>query len=223
MTSQRYPIGTPIFQPSVGTSSSSSSGASLDRDSIEDYHEIGGSVYWNSTIEAHRIRMVGPARAPSQNSSSRDPTIRESEASDARTQSNRVVRNLNPDIKTVQLQAIMESIQCMVPQDSSLVALAEQGAKAVGQSVVAEPSAGNQQGELFIENRMANQVKRARSEEASPASGNRCLADNDAHRQITQNHRHRKYGHYPTDLYNIIDDGRCLRARPSSPQWHSPT
>jgi hypothetical protein len=41
----------------------------------------------------------------------------------------------------------MESIQCMVPQDSLLVALAQQGAKAVGQIVAAEPMVGNYQGE----------------------------------------------------------------------------
>jgi hypothetical protein len=34
----------------------------------------------------------------------------------------------------------MESIQCMVPQDSLLVSLAQQGAEAVGQIVVVKPS-----------------------------------------------------------------------------------
>jgi hypothetical protein len=44
MTSQGYPIGTPIFQPLVGTSSSSFLGAFVDRDSFEDYPKIGGIV-----------------------------------------------------------------------------------------------------------------------------------------------------------------------------------
>jgi hypothetical protein len=44
MTSQGYLIGTPIFQPLARTSSSSSSGAFTDRDSIKDYTEIGGSA-----------------------------------------------------------------------------------------------------------------------------------------------------------------------------------
>jgi hypothetical protein len=124
MMSQEYPTRTSIFQPSAGTSSSSSSGASPDRDSIEDYPEIGDSVYWNSTIEAHRISMVGPVRVTSHNSSSRYPTIRGSKASNAQTPSTRIVRNLNSDFNTMRLQTIIESIQCMVPNDSPLIALA---------------------------------------------------------------------------------------------------
>jgi hypothetical protein len=42
MTSQGYPIGRSIFQPSTETSSSTSSGASTDRDSTEHYPEIRG-------------------------------------------------------------------------------------------------------------------------------------------------------------------------------------
>jgi hypothetical protein len=103
MTSQGYPIGTPIFQPSVGTSSSSSLGASPDRDSIEEYPKIGGNICQNPAVETHRINMVGPARAPSHNSSSRYPTIRGSKASDAQIPSNRVIRNMNPDFNAIQL------------------------------------------------------------------------------------------------------------------------
>jgi hypothetical protein len=55
-----------IFQSSAGTSSSSSLGATLDQDSIKDYPEIRGSAYWNPTIKARRISMVGPAKANSQ-------------------------------------------------------------------------------------------------------------------------------------------------------------
>jgi hypothetical protein len=69
--------------------------------------------------------MVGPARGDSQNSSSRYPIIRGSEASDARTPSSRVIQNLNPDFNVVWLQTVIESIERMVPQDSPLVALAQ--------------------------------------------------------------------------------------------------
>jgi hypothetical protein len=76
--------------------------------------------------------MVAPIGARSQNNSSRYPTIRGSEVSDARTPNERLVRNLNPDFNTVWLQTIMESIQCMVPEGSPLVALAQQWTKAAG-------------------------------------------------------------------------------------------
>jgi hypothetical protein len=117
--------------------------ASADQDSIEDYHEIRGSVCWNPSVEAHCINMVGPARAHSWNSSSKYPTIRGSEASNARTLINKVVWNLNLDFNTVRLQTITESIQRMGPQNSPLVALAQQGVEAVGhcsRTVSGEPS-----------------------------------------------------------------------------------
>jgi hypothetical protein len=44
----------------------------------------------------------------------------------------------------------MESIQQMVSQDSPLVALAQQGAEAVGHIIAAEQSTGNHQGKLQI-------------------------------------------------------------------------
>jgi hypothetical protein len=123
-----------------------------------------------------------------------------------------VVWNLNPDFNVVQLQTIMELIQRMVPQDFLLVALAQQGAEAVGQIVVAEPSAGHHRGEPFVGNRSKDRVKRARSEKASLVSGNRHLAKNDACRQITQNHQQCEYGRDLANLRNIIDDRRCIRA-----------
>jgi hypothetical protein len=143
----------------VGTLSSSSSGAFANLDSFEDYPEIGGSVCWNPDVEAHRISMVGPIRAPSQNSSNRYPTIRGSEPSDAQRPNNRVIRNLNPDFNAIRLQTIIESIQCMVPQDSPLVALARHGAEVVGQIVTAEPWARNHRGEPSIGNRSSDWVK----------------------------------------------------------------
>jgi hypothetical protein len=83
-TTQGFLIWMHISQPSTGTSTSTS-GVSPDQDSTDDYPKIGGSTYWNSTEEGHLIIKVALARAPSQNSSSRYPTIGRSEASDART------------------------------------------------------------------------------------------------------------------------------------------
>jgi hypothetical protein len=79
--------------------------------------------------------MVDSTRAPSQNSSSRYPTIRGSEASDARTPNRGVDQNLSPAFNTVMLQTILESIHRMVPQDSPLVSLTQQGAEAVGRAI----------------------------------------------------------------------------------------
>jgi hypothetical protein len=78
-------------------------GATPDRDSIEDYFEIGGSAYWNPAIKACRINMVSPAKANSQNSSNRYLTVRGSEVSDAWTPSNIIFQNLNPDFNAVRL------------------------------------------------------------------------------------------------------------------------
>jgi hypothetical protein len=125
MTSQGCPIGKTIFQSSTGTSSSSSLITTPNQDSIADYPKIRASACWNPVIEALRINMVGPARGNSQNSSSKYPTIRGSEASDAWTPSSKVVWNLNLDFNTVRLQTIMESIQQMVPHGSPLMALAQ--------------------------------------------------------------------------------------------------
>jgi hypothetical protein len=68
---------TPIFQPSVGTSSSSSLGVSPDQDSAEDYHEIRGNIYWNLAVEAATsVFRVPPGcfliRAPASTQPSRD-------------------------------------------------------------------------------------------------------------------------------------------------------
>jgi hypothetical protein len=123
-TTQGIPIRAPIFQPSVGTSSSSTSAASPDQDSTNDYPEIGGSTCWNSTNEGRLIIMEALAGAHSQDSSSRYPTIGRSEAFDAQMPNDRMIRNLNLDFNVIWLQTIMESIQCMAPKGSPLVALA---------------------------------------------------------------------------------------------------
>jgi hypothetical protein len=102
-TTQGIPIGAPIFQPSVRTSSFSTSTVSPDQDSIDDYPEIRGSTYWNSADEGRLIIMVAPTGAPLQNSSSKYPTIGRSKASDARTLNDGMIWNLNPDFNVVRL------------------------------------------------------------------------------------------------------------------------
>jgi hypothetical protein len=117
-------VVTSILQPSAGASSSSLSVASPDHDSADDYPEIGGSTYWNCSKEGRLICMVDHNEDPSRNSSSRYPTIRRLEASDARTPSARLVRNLNPYFNVVRLHTILESIWHMAPKGSPLFALA---------------------------------------------------------------------------------------------------
>jgi hypothetical protein len=90
----------------------------------------------------------------------------------------------------------------MVPKNSLLVTLAQQGVEAAGNIIAAAPSVRNHRGEPFV--------------------GNRCLADNDARWWITQNHRRREYSSDRDDLRNIIDNRRCNRARLPSPHWRSP-
>jgi hypothetical protein len=99
----------------------------------------------------------------------------------------------------------MELIQWMVPPDSPLIPLAQQGVEAAGNIIAESPTAGNHRGEPSGGNQSHDQTKRARSEATASASGNRCLADNDACRRITQNHRQQEYGHDCDDLRNVID------------------
>jgi hypothetical protein len=91
--------------------------------------------------------MMAPNGDQSPNSSSGYPTIGRSEASDARTPSVGLVQNLKPNFNTVRVQAIMETIQRMAPDGSSLVVLTQQGAEAMN-LVVAEKSANVAQKEL---------------------------------------------------------------------------
>jgi hypothetical protein len=120
---QGIPIGASILQPWAGALSSSSSAVSPDQDSADDYPEVRGSTCWNSTEKGRLIIMVAPPKAPSHNSSSRYLTIGRSEASDARSPNYGIIRNLNLDFNTMQLQTIMKSIQRMAPEGSLLVAL----------------------------------------------------------------------------------------------------
>jgi hypothetical protein len=115
----------------------------------------------------------------------------------------------------------MESIQCMAPEGSPLIALAQQGAEAVNY-VTVQQSVDNPRGEPFVGNRSNDRAKRARSEAAASISANRRLADNNARRWITQNRHLREYTRDCDDVRNIIDDRRCLRVRSSTPTRHSP-
>jgi hypothetical protein len=136
------PIVTSTLRPLVGASSSSSSVVSLDHDSSDDSPEIGVSARGDSTGEGCHIFMVAPNGDPLHNSSSRYPTIGRSEASDARTPNDGMIRNLNPDFNSIQLQTTIESIQRMAPEGSSLIALAQQGDEVVN-IVVAQRPDGN--------------------------------------------------------------------------------
>jgi hypothetical protein len=96
-------IVTSTLQPLAGASSLSSSATSSDPDSFDDYPEIGISACGDSIEEGRLIFMVAPNGDPLYNSSSRYPTIGRSEASNAQTPNDEMIRNLNPDINTIQL------------------------------------------------------------------------------------------------------------------------
>jgi hypothetical protein len=95
------PIVTSIIRPLVGALSLSSSASTPDQDSSDDYLEIRASACREPVEGGRLICMVTPNDDQSHNSSNRYPTIGRSEASDARTPSSGLVRNLNPDFNTV--------------------------------------------------------------------------------------------------------------------------
>jgi hypothetical protein len=115
----------------------------------------------------------------------------------------------------------MESIQRMAPEDSSLIALAQQGTEVVN-IVVAQRSADNPRGEPSVGNRSNDRRKRARSEATTSTSGNHRLADNDARWRITQNRYLRERGRDHEDLCNVIDDQRRRKVRSPTPPRCSP-
>jgi hypothetical protein len=171
------PAVTTILRPCAGASSSSSSALSSDQGSSEDYPEIGVSTCGSSADISHLICMVAPNEDQPCHSSGGYPTIGRSEASDARTPSTGLIRNLNLNFNAVRVQAIMETIQRMAPDGSPLALLAQQGAEAANLIVAEkltdvprrEPSGGHNY-----------RARRARSEVASSFSPNRRLAGNDA-------------------------------------------
>jgi hypothetical protein len=102
---------------------------SSDQGSSEDYPEIGVSTYGSSADINRLIFMVAPNEDQPRHSSSWYLTIGRSEASDARTPSTGLIRNLNPDFNAVCVQAIMETIQRMAPDGSPLLFWHSRGQK----------------------------------------------------------------------------------------------
>jgi hypothetical protein len=99
----------------------------------------------------------------------------------------------------------------MAPDGSPLALLAQQGAEAVN-LVVAEKSVSGLRRELSASHN--DRARCARSE--ASASPNRHLAENNAHRLITQNRSTREHGRSRDDLRNVIEDRRRIRDRTSS-------
>jgi hypothetical protein len=178
------PVVTSILRPLAGASSSSSSASTTDPDSSNNYTEIGASTCGEPVKNDHLICMVAPNGDRSHNNSSRYPTIRRSEASDARTPSGGLVQNLNLDFNTVQVQVIMEIIQRMAPDGSPLAVLAQQGVEAAN-LIITKKSPGILRREPSVGD--SDRARRARSEAASLASPNRRSSEHDARRRITQN------------------------------------
>jgi hypothetical protein len=118
-----------LVRPCAGASSSSSSALSSDQGSSEDYPEIGVSTCGSFADISRLICMVTPNEDQPRHSSSGYPTIGRSEASDARTPSTGLIRNLNPGFNVVRVQAIMETIQRMASDGSPLALFAQQGLK----------------------------------------------------------------------------------------------
>jgi hypothetical protein len=80
---QGIPVVTSILWPLAGASSSSTSASTTDPDSSDDYPEIRASACGEPVEGGHLICMVAPNGGRSNNTSSRYPTIRRSEVSDA--------------------------------------------------------------------------------------------------------------------------------------------
>jgi hypothetical protein len=118
-------IVTSTLRTFTGAPSSSSSTSSPSRDLFNEYSEIGASACGISAEDSRLILMVAPNGDQSRNSSSGYPTIGRSETSDAHTPSAGLVRNLNPDFNAIQVQAIMETIQRMAPNDPPLALMAQ--------------------------------------------------------------------------------------------------
>jgi hypothetical protein len=178
------PIVTFTPRPFIRALSSSSSASSPDRDSSNDYPEIGASACGNSAEDDRLILMVALDGDRTRNGSSGYPTTGRSEVTDAQTPSARLVQNLNLDFNAVRVQVIIETIQRMAPDGSPLALLAQQGTEAVN-LIVAEKLASVPRGEPSAGRN--DRAGRARSEAASSASPMRHLSEYDARRRITQN------------------------------------
>jgi hypothetical protein len=86
-----------------------------DSDSVDDYQEIGANPCGEPVKDDRFIYMVALNGDRSSNTSSRYPTIGRSQAYDAQTPSCGLAQNLNPYFNAVWVQAIIETIQRMVP------------------------------------------------------------------------------------------------------------
>jgi hypothetical protein len=212
------PVVTSILRLHVGASSSSSSASTPDLDSSDDYTEIRTSACGEPAEDGHLICMVAPNGDQSHNSSSKYPTIGISEVSDAWMPSGGLDQNLNPDFNAVWVQAIIETIQCMVPDGSPLVVLAQQGIETVN-LVVVEKLVGVPRREPSVNDN--DRARCARSEAALSASPIHRLSAHDARQSITQNRTTRGYGYDRDDLRNVIEDWRWIRLRTSSPPRRS--
>jgi hypothetical protein len=166
----------------VGASGSSTSASTPDSDSTDDYPEIEANAYREPAKDVRFIYIVAPNDDRSSNTSSRYPTIRRSEASNDRTASGGLARNLIPDFNTVWVQSIMEIIQRMTPDGSPLTILAQQGAEATN-LIVAEKSADVPWRAPSVG--CNDRARRARNEALSLASPNHRLSEHDARRRIT--------------------------------------
>jgi hypothetical protein len=99
-------VVTSILRPLAGASTP-------DSDSSNEYPEIEASACGKAAEGGRLICMVALKGDSSNNTSSRYPTIRRSEAYDARTPSGGLIRNLNPGFNAVRVQAIMKTTQRM--------------------------------------------------------------------------------------------------------------
>jgi hypothetical protein len=95
-------------------------GIDPDHNSSDDYPEIGTSTCGKPVEDGCLIFIVAPNGDQSHYSSSRYPTIRRLEASNARTPSLCLVQNLNLNFNVVRVQGIMGTIQRMAPDGSPL-------------------------------------------------------------------------------------------------------
>jgi hypothetical protein len=96
-------VMTSTLRSLAGASSLSSSTASPDQDSSNDYPEIEVSACGDSVRKGRLIFMVPLNRDPSHNNSNRYPTIRRSEASEHRTPNDGMIWNLNSDFDAIRL------------------------------------------------------------------------------------------------------------------------
>jgi hypothetical protein len=119
---QGISVVTSTLWPLVGASGPSTS--TPDSDLADDYLEIRASACGEHAKDGHFIYMVALNGDRSSNTSSRYPTIGRSEMSNARTPSGGLAQNLNPDFNIVQVQAIMETIWHMAPDNSPRAILA---------------------------------------------------------------------------------------------------